>query len=103
MRAYMPPGHRAFLTAIEAAPSVRAFVKAEARGDAALGEAYDACLERLEAFRSIHLQYAATYINQQAQHGSANPNAVGTGGTPFMAYLKKHRDETGAHKTAPAE
>ena len=72
----------------------------EARDDAALGEAYNLCLEGLEAFRSIHLQYAATYIHQQAQHGDANPNAVGTGGTPFMTYLKKHRDETGAHKTS---
>lgn len=102
MRAYMPPGHRAFLTAIEAAPSVRAFVQAEAQGDAALVEAYDSCLAGLETFRSIHLQFAATYIHQQAQHGSANPNAVGTGGTPFMSYLKKHRDETAEHKTAPS-
>jgi indoleamine 2,3-dioxygenase len=23
---------------------------------------------------------------------------VGTGGTPFMKYLKKHRDESGAHR-----
>jgi indoleamine 2,3-dioxygenase len=51
----------------------------------------------LEDFRSLHFEYAATYIFQQAQTDAKNPHAVGTGGTPFMDYLKKHRDETGQH------
>lgn len=66
-------------------------------GNAALTSAYDACVSALEAFRTRHLEYAASYIFRQAQTDSKNPHAVGTGGTPFMKYLKKHRDETALH------
>lgn len=97
MRGYMPPAHRAFIEAIEAAPKLRPFVLQAAKSDIALREAYNACVAALEAFRSIHLQYAATYIHQQSQSGAANPTEVGTGGTPFMQYLKKHRDESAVH------
>ncbi len=55
-------------------------------------------VEALEAFRSLHLEYAAAYIFRQAQTDAKNPHAVGTGGTPFMEYLKKHRDETAEHR-----
>ncbi len=93
MRTYMPPAHHAFLEKLESRPSVREFV----RGDGALREAYDACVDGVERFRSLHLEYAATYIFKQAQTDPKNPHAVGTGGTPFMRYLKKHRDETAGH------
>ena len=98
MRDYMPPLHRAFLAKLESRPSVRDFVLKQ--GDSELSEAYDRCVEGVEEFRSIHLEYAATYIFQQAQTDSKNPHAVGTGGTPFMRYLKKHRDETTQHRLA---
>jgi indoleamine 2,3-dioxygenase len=98
MRGYMPPRHRAFLETLEAGPSVRAAVGALASGEPALCEAYDACLLWLEHFRATHLEYAARYIHRQSQASTANPTALGTGGTPFMAYLKKHRDETGRHR-----
>jgi indoleamine 2,3-dioxygenase len=49
----------------------------------------------LEAFRSLHLDYAASYIDEQSAVERSNPTDVGTGGTPFMRYLAKHRDETG--------
>ena len=100
MRAYMPPEHRAFLAGLEASPPVREFV--QIAGHARLREVYDACVARLEDFRTLHLEYAARYIFRQAQTDPKNPHAVGTGGTPFMQYLKKHRDETAAHRLGGA-
>src|SRR5580693_1448105 len=96
MRAYMPPAHRVFIEALEKRGSVRPF--AQRAGRRALTSAYNACVEALEDFRSLHFEYAATYIFQQAQTDAKNPHAVGTGGTPFMEYLKKHRDETGQNR-----
>jgi indoleamine 2,3-dioxygenase len=96
MRDYMPPRHRAFLEAVETAPSIRAAALRSA--DRELRAAYDECLRWLEAFRSTHLDYAARYIHHQSSAGAANPTGVGTGGTPFMAYLRKHRDETSGHR-----
>src|SRR5579864_1050892 len=96
MRNYMPPAHRAFIEALEKRASVRPF--AQRAGRRALTSAYNACVEALEDFRSLHFEYAATYIFQQAQTDAKNPHAVGTGGTPFMEYLKKHRDETGRNR-----
>jgi indoleamine 2,3-dioxygenase len=100
MRAYMPAGHRALIEAIEAGPAVRPFVLQRFVHDATLATSYNACLDQLEAFRSVHLEYAATYIHKQSQTDVANPTALGTAGTPFMAYLKKHRDESGAHRVS---
>ena len=93
MRTYMPPEHRAFIESLERRGAVRAFV--QRCGRPSLTSAYNACTEGVERFRSLHLEYAARYIFHQAQTDPKNPHAVGTGGTPFMQYLKKHRDETG--------
>jgi indoleamine 2,3-dioxygenase len=98
MRQYMPRGHVAFLEQLESrAPLIRSVVSES--GDAVLRKAYDACVARVEAFRATHLEYAARYIQKQAPVG-ANSTTYGTGGTPFMRYLKKHRDETAAHRLA---
>ena len=75
---------------------MRQFV--ERSGRASLIELYNACIEGVDRFRSLHLEYAATYIFRQAQTDEKNPHAVGTGGTPFMPYLRKHRDETAEHR-----
>jgi indoleamine 2,3-dioxygenase len=96
MRAYMPPTHRAFVESLEARGPVRPFVRQAGR--ARLTGAYNACVDGVEYFRSLHLEYAAQYIFRQAQTDDKNPHAVGTGGTPFMPYLTKHRDETGRHR-----
>lgn len=98
MRTYMPPAHRAFIESLEARASVRPFV--QRCGRAALTKIYDTCVEAIGRFRTLHLEYAGRYIFQQAQTDEKNPHAVGTGGTPFMPYLTKHRDETIRHRIA---
>ena len=92
MRMYMPPRHAAFIEAVEAGPSVRNFVTIAKR--ASLTTVFNDCVELVANFRAMHLEYAGTYIHAQAQATPGNPSAVGTGGTPFMTYLRKHRDET---------
>lgn len=93
MRDYMPPAHRAFVAAVEKESAVRACVEKHLE-ILELREKYDACVKGIHRFRARHLEYAALYINSQNRTSRANPNDVGTGGTPFMEYLKKHRDET---------
>jgi len=95
MRDYMPVDHRRFIATVEAGPGVRDLVLADRHQR--LVDAYDECVELVRGFRAKHLEYAATYIQHQAQASATNPTEVGTGGTPFMSYLKKHRDETAAH------
>lgn len=98
MRDYMPPTHKVFIEQIEAKSQVRALVDQSS----VMTDAYNSCLEQLRIFRSLHLNYADTYINQQAQSGSpfgkGGSTVTGTGGTPFMSYLQKHRDETAKQK-----
>jgi indoleamine 2,3-dioxygenase len=97
MRDYMPPEHRAFIEAIERGSSIRRYVIEHSHDQPALRDVYNACVQWVARFRATHLEYAARYIHQQSQHGADNPTTVGTGGTPFMPYLKKHRDETMEH------
>jgi len=95
MRLYMPPQHRWFLEATEAEPNTRSFVQAHNTVTELL-DSYNACVEWVDKFRTKHLEFAVSYIANQAQRDPANPSQVGTGGTPFVQYLTKHRDETGA-------
>lgn len=96
MRLYMPPAHRRFMEAVETRSTVREAVLRS--GDTTLRDAYNASVENIQRFRALHLEYAASYIYKQQAKDTKNPTSVGTGGTPFMKYLKKHRDESGAHK-----
>lgn len=97
MRLYMPPQHRWFLEATESGPSTRDFVHAHP-SEAGLLDAYNESVEWVEKFRTKHLEFAVSYVAQQSQRDPSNPSQIGTGGTPFVQYLTKHRDETGAHK-----
>ncbi|MBI1359420.1 MAG: indoleamine 2,3-dioxygenase [Alphaproteobacteria bacterium] len=92
---YRPPAHRAFIDAVRARSGLRSYV--EAAGSPVLRELYNDCVMRLTRFRTRHLEYAASYIHKQAKDTAGNDTDVGTGGTPFMKYLKKHRDEAEAH------
>lgn len=91
---YRPPGHRKFIDDVRTQSSLRHFV--EGAGDRDLTLAYNAIIQAVADFRSRHLQYAASYIQKQGKTSAGNDPDVGTGGTPFMKYLKKHRDETKA-------
>ena len=97
MQDYMPPGHRELINKFKEASNLREYVITH-KGDAPeLVAAYNKCVTLVEQFRDTHLKYASSYINKQTQTSDANPTQIGTGGTPFMPYLKKHRDESGEH------
>lgn len=91
---YRPLGHRRFIDEVRAHSRVRDFVKRG--GNKSLVHAYNAAVQAVADFRSRHLEYAAKYIHSQARKSAGNDTEIGTGGTPFMKYLKKHRDETQA-------
>ncbi|HEY8192135.1 MAG TPA: indoleamine 2,3-dioxygenase [Alphaproteobacteria bacterium] len=95
LHAYRPPKHRLFVEEVAKRSKLRAFVAAS--NDAALVGLYNDIVTMVEKFRTRHLEYAASYINKQARDAEGNPTDIGTGGTPFMKYLKKHRDESGQH------
>ena len=96
MRDYMPKQHRVFLTQLEEWGGLRPFVEQHKLGELALTEAYNECVAALQQFRQLHIEYAALYILKPAQGQKAGE--VGTGGTPFTVYLKKHIRETEAHR-----
>jgi indoleamine 2,3-dioxygenase len=83
MRKFMPVEHRAVIEEIEALPTVR---------DRADRGQYNEILEGMAAFRTIHYGLAEEYINKRV----ADPR--GTGGTPYMLWLKQLIDETYAHR-----
>jgi len=92
---YRPPAHRTFVDKVRAASHLRAFIQKS--GSPVLRELYNDCVAKLARFRTRHLEYAASYIARQSKDSAGNDTDVGTGGTPFMKYLKKHRDEAEAH------
>ncbi|HEV8242590.1 MAG TPA: hypothetical protein VGQ07_01225 [Nitrospirales bacterium] len=100
MREYMPPKHRAFIATLESFHDEQdrtvlwGYVRDRKQKNPKLWEAFCECIRRLARFRETHYDYADRYIHQQSQRSLSNPTGVGTGGTPFMTYLKKHLDET---------
>lgn len=90
---YRPPAHRAFIEELAAASTLRAFAREQG---GTVRDAFNAAIEAVAEFRTMHLRFAATYIFNQMGTSARADTALGTGGTPFMKYLKKHRDETRA-------
>jgi len=98
MRDYMPKEHRQFIEQVETSSMTKKLVKRSRL----LTNSYNNCLEQIRAFRALHLKYARIYIHNQSKQknpfGAGGSTIHGTGGTPFMSYLKKHRDETEQQK-----
>jgi indoleamine 2,3-dioxygenase len=85
MRNYMPVEHRALIEEVERMPSVR---------ELAEREPFNEVLEAIATFREVHYGWAQEYINRWV----SDPR--GTGGTPYMHWLKQLIDETRAAKIA---
>ena len=83
MRRFMPPPHRELLGDIEAIRPIR---------DIAEPEPFNDVLEQMATFRETHYKWAHEYINRWTD------DPRGTGGTPYMSWLKQLIDETRAHK-----
>lgn len=83
MRKYMPLGHHHLLGVVETWPPVKPLA------DPGL---FDALLDTIADFRSVHLGWAEEYINRQTD------DPRGTGGTPYMFWLKQLIEETRSFK-----
>ena len=91
MRKYMPVQHVDFLTALEQGRSIRKFITdGKEKADLSkVAAAYNLCIEALFQFRSVHLELAYRFVRQFDDR--ADNEIRGTGGTPFMPYLRKHK------------
>ena len=83
MRKYMPARHRALIEEVEAMPDIR---------NHCYKELYNAILDAMAAFRKVHYSWAEEYINRWTD------DPRGTGGTPYMRWLKQMLRETEAHR-----
>lgn len=70
--------------------ALRDFVRLS--GDGELATIFNACVGLIWCFRDIHVTFSGLYIGRFSKRETA------TGGTPYRAYLRKHRDESMAHQ-----
>jgi indoleamine 2,3-dioxygenase len=95
MRDYMPSEHRQFLSNLEEqaanTSSEGVGLRNLALKDDVLKEIYNQCVEEIIAFRNKHFEYAVNYISKKVE------NPSGTGGTPYIPWLKQLREETESH------
>ncbi|MBP1148955.1 MULTISPECIES: PrnB family protein [Methylocaldum] len=83
MRNYMPIEHRRLIEEVEAMPNVR---------HPRYKESFNAILEAIASFRRVHYGWAQEYINRW----TGDPR--GTGGTPYMEWLRQMILETEAYQ-----
>ncbi|MEA3276679.1 MAG: hypothetical protein U9Q81_15570 [Pseudomonadota bacterium] len=81
MRRYMPAEHRDLIEDVESMPSFR---------DRVEKDVFNSLLEAIASFREVHYGWAEEYINRRTQ------DPRGTGGTPYMQWLKQLIAETRA-------
>ena len=79
MRNYMPVRHRALIREVETMPDIRRPRRKEP---------YNAVLEAMAAFRRVHYGWAEEYIYRWTD------DPRGTGGTPYLQWLKQMLLET---------
>lgn len=82
LRKYMPFRHRVLIEEVEAMPDIR---------NPRYQDPYNAILDAMVAFRKVHYGWAQEYINRWTD------DPRGTGGTPYMQWLKQMLRETDAH------
>ncbi|WP_227356341.1 indoleamine 2,3-dioxygenase [Haladaptatus salinisoli] len=85
LRGDMPPGHRAFIEAVEDGPNVRDYAE---NGDESLRKTYNDCIDRMVTFRDHHIEIVETYLTKPLDEQK------GTGGTPYGRYLGSFTDDT---------
>jgi indoleamine 2,3-dioxygenase len=83
MRQFMPIEHRQVIAELEALPSVR---------EVADPHAFNEVLEAMATFREVHYGWAQEYVSRWVE------DPRGTGGTPYMIWLRQLIDETRLHK-----
>ncbi len=79
LRQYMPCPHRSLLERVESMPTIK---------EHADPVVFDSALEAIADFRSIHYGWAKQYIHDRVD------DPRGTGGTPYMSWLRQLIDET---------
>ncbi len=82
MRQYMPESHRRWVEYAETLPDIKPLAEPEV---------WNRVLEGMASFREVHYHWAIKYIARR----SSDPH--GTGGTPYLKWLKYLIDETRAH------
>ena len=92
--AYMPAKHSEFLKAIRIEASVRSYVLES--GNSELIKSYYDAVGALASFRTEHIKLVTSYIInvKQTQGEKLSEEDRGTGGTPFMRFLKNVRDNS---------
>lgn len=93
MRTHMPQGHADFLKKLGEMPSIRDYCICSR--DCDLIAQYNGAVEEFGQFRSDHVVLVTRYIVNQQEHSvNSSLDNKGSGGTDFMKFLKKVRDET---------